>query len=121
MIFSRGGPVTGKTSICVRSLPALESSSPAQRARHPPRLCGGRRTQRPVDERPNSGLGLETPARHRAGQTENANRIEARTLAEFPRQERGEGSRLYERRPNCRVKVGEGTDPSRSTIAAEHP
>jgi transposase InsO family protein len=34
------------------------------------------------NERPHSSLGLETPARYRAGQTGDANRIEARTLAE---------------------------------------
>jgi putative transposase len=36
------------------------------------------------NERPHSSLGLETPARYRAGQTEDANRIEARKLAELP-------------------------------------
>ncbi len=34
--------------------------------------------------RPHSSLGLETPAQYRAGQTGDANRIEARKLAELP-------------------------------------
>jgi len=36
------------------------------------------------NERPHSSLGLETPARYRAGQTEVTNRIEARKVAELP-------------------------------------
>lgn len=36
------------------------------------------------NERPHSSLGLETPARYRAGQTEDTNQIEARKLAELP-------------------------------------
>ena len=36
------------------------------------------------NERPHSSLGLETPARYRAGQTGDANRIEAQELAELP-------------------------------------